>query len=79
MPSLAGQLALDVQWTRETFAKRPPPRGWPLLLAAGALLGGFFEHEAARGVWAVGCIATMILVACAIAGRQLGRQHDLMT
>ena len=73
LPSLAGQLVLDVQWTRETFYKRPLPLGWPLLFITGAVLGGGFEHAAARGVWAAGCIATLHLVASAMVGRARGK------
>lgn len=68
VPCLACMGALDVQWTLETFAKRPPPRGWLLLLVAGGGLGASCIEYAAAAcvVWAVACALALLLVASAM-------------
>ncbi len=77
-PSAAALIALDVQWTRETFAKRETPSAAPLLLALGAVCGACFEHGVARAVWAAASAASLLLVvAAALSGRiALGSSSD---
>ena len=64
--SLPVLVVLDVQWTRETFAKRTLPSAWPLVLGFGGLLGAFFERREAMAVWAAAAAACLSLVLYAV-------------
>ena len=52
---------LDTQWTRETFATRPLPRGWTLQLGGGALLGAHFESRAMKAAWGAASAVSLLL------------------
>ena len=70
-------VALDVQWTRETFDKRTLPTGWPLLLSLGALAGAFFESGPATAVWAAASAASLLLVlGSALSGQLSSRASE---
>ena len=58
--------ALDLQWSRETFAKRELPHAWPLILGAGALLGSMFESREAMAVWGCASAASLLIVVSAM-------------
>ena len=59
-------VALDLQWSRETFAKRKLPHAWPLILGVGALLGAMFESREAMAVWGGASAASLLIVVAAM-------------
>ena len=61
-PCLLSIVAIDVQWTRETFERREKPPGWWLLLLLGMTLGFYFEVRCARFTWGVLCGGALLLV-----------------
>ena len=66
-PGTIGLLAMDFQWTKETFQKRPKPPGALLLLAGGFATGAFHQSDLARCFWASVCGATLLVVGATLA------------
>ena len=68
-PCLAGTVAVDSLWTRETFEKRELPPMWWLIALGGFGMGTYFELARVRAVWALASAGALLL-----AGRALLQQ-----
>lgn len=70
LPLALTVLALDVQWTRETFERRSLPLGASPICAAGVGLGVAAHRSMAisAAAWAVGCAGCSAVAAAALAG-----------